>query len=42
MNQRGTALVATLAIVMVLLPLGALLVFQCRTDLMIQHNLARC
>ncbi|MFI5398846.1 MAG: pilus assembly PilX N-terminal domain-containing protein [Candidatus Binatia bacterium] len=38
MTQRGTALVVTLGIIMVLLPLGAYLVLQCRTDLMIQRN----
>lgn len=38
MTQRGTALVVTLSIIMVLLPLGAYLVLQCRTDLMIQRN----
>jgi hypothetical protein len=37
--QRGTALVAALAVVMVLLPVGAFVVLQCRTDLAIQHNL---
>ena len=38
-NQRGTALVAALSISMILLPLGALVALQCRTDLSIQHNL---
>lgn len=38
-NQRGTALVAALGIAMILLPLGALVALQCRTDLSIQHNL---
>jgi hypothetical protein len=38
-NQRGTALVAVLSLSMILLPLGALVVLQCRTDLSIQHNL---
>jgi hypothetical protein len=39
LDQRGTALVAALAIVMILLPVGAFVVLQCRTDLLIQHNL---
>jgi len=39
MNNRGTALVATLSIALVLLPLGAFVAMQCRTDLLIQHNL---
>ena len=38
-NQRGTALVAALSIAMILLPLGALVALQCRTDLTIQRNL---
>ncbi len=38
-NQRGTALVAALSISMILLPLGALVALQCRTDLAIQYNL---
>ena len=38
-NQHGTALVAALGIAMILLPLGALVTLQCRTDLSIQHNL---
>jgi hypothetical protein len=38
-NQRGTALVAALSIAMILLPLGALVALQCRTDLAIQRNL---
>ncbi len=38
MNERGTALIATLAVVMILLPLGAYVVLQCRTDLMIERN----
>jgi hypothetical protein len=37
-NQRGAALVAALSLAMILLPLGALVVFQCRTDLLIEHN----
>ncbi len=38
MNQRGTALIATLALIMILLPVGAYVVLQCRTDLMIERN----
>jgi hypothetical protein len=38
-NQRGTALVAALSIAMILLPLGALVALQSRTDLSIQRNL---
>lgn len=38
-NQRGTALVAALSIAMILLPLGALVALQSRTDLTIQRNL---
>ncbi|HVO24994.1 MAG TPA: hypothetical protein VMW56_15335 [Candidatus Margulisiibacteriota bacterium] len=38
-NQRGTALVAALSIAMILLPLGALVALQARTDLSIQLNL---
>jgi hypothetical protein len=38
-NQHGTALVAALGIAMILLPIGALVALQCRTDLGIQHNL---
>jgi hypothetical protein len=38
-NERGTALIAVLSIVMILLPLGAFVVFQCRTDFAIQRNL---
>ncbi len=38
MNNRGTALMATLIIIMILLPLGAYVVLQCRTDLMIERN----
>ncbi len=38
MNERGTALIATLAVIMILLPLGAYVVLQCRTDLMIERN----
>ncbi len=39
MNERGTALIATLSVALILLPLGAFVVLQCRTDLLIQHNL---
>ena len=39
MNQRGSALVAVLGLAMILLPLGAFVVMQCRTDLLIQRNL---
>lgn len=38
-NERGTALVATLSIAMILLPLGAFVVLQARTDIAIQYNL---
>jgi hypothetical protein len=38
MSNRGTALMATLIIIMILLPLGAYVVLQCRTDLMIERN----
>lgn len=38
-NQHGTALVAALGIAMILLPVGALVTLQCRTDISIQHNL---
>jgi hypothetical protein len=38
-TDRGAALIATLAIVMVLFPLGAFVVMQCRTDWLIHHNL---
>jgi hypothetical protein len=38
-NERGAALVAALSISMILLPLGVLVALQCRTDLIIQHNL---
>ncbi|MFQ5667198.1 MAG: hypothetical protein ACE5I7_12295 [Candidatus Binatia bacterium] len=40
-NQRGAALVAVLSIAMILLPLGAFVVFQCHTDFAIQRNLRR-
>ena len=39
MNERGSALIAALGIALLLLPLGAFVVMQCRTDLLIQHNL---
>ena len=39
MGQRGTALVAVLVLMMILLPLGAYVVVQCRSDLMIERNL---
>ncbi len=39
MNQRGAALVSTLGIAMILLPLGVFVAMQCRIDLMIQRNL---
>ena len=39
MNERGSALVAVLGLTMLLLPLGAFVVLQCRTDFMIQRNL---
>lgn len=39
MDERGTALAAALCIIIVLLPLGALVALQCRTDLAIRHNL---
>jgi hypothetical protein len=38
MTERGAALVATLIMIMILLPLGAYLALQCRTDLMIERN----
>jgi hypothetical protein len=38
MSERGTALMATLIIIMILLPLGVYVVLQCRTDLMIERN----
>ena len=38
-NQRGIALVAALAIAAVLLPVGAFVVMQCRTDFLIGHHL---
>lgn len=37
-DERGTALIATLSLTMILLPLGAFVVMQCCTDLMIEHN----
>ena len=39
LSPRGTALPAVLALIMILLPVGAFVVLQCRTDLLIQHNL---
>lgn len=36
--QRGAALIVTLGIILILLPLGAYVVFQCRTDLLIQRS----
>jgi hypothetical protein len=39
MNQRGTALVSTLGVAMILLPLGAFVVLQCRMDVFIQRNM---
>ncbi len=39
LNARGTALPAVLALIMILLPIGAFVVLQCRTDWLIQHNL---
>jgi hypothetical protein len=38
MGNRGTALIAALSIIMILLPLGAYVVLQCRTDLLIERN----
>src|SRR5262245_46040506 len=38
LREDGMALIATLAIGMILLPLGAFVLWQCRTDLAIQHN----
>lgn len=38
-NARGTALPAVLALIMMLLPIGAFVALQCRTDWLIQHNL---
>jgi hypothetical protein len=38
-NPSGAALIATLAIVMVLLPVGAFVVMQSRTDWLLHHNL---
>jgi hypothetical protein len=38
MSDRGTALMATLIIIMIVLPLGTYVALQCRTDLMIERN----
>jgi hypothetical protein len=38
MGNRGTALIAALIIVIILLPLGAYVALQCRTDLVIERN----
>jgi hypothetical protein len=38
MGQRGTALLTTLGLMLLLLPLGAYVLLQCRTDLMIERN----
>jgi hypothetical protein len=38
-DQHGTALMAVLIIMMILLPVGAFVVMQCRTDLLVHHNL---
>ena len=38
-SQRGTALIAVLAIAAVLIPLGTLVTMQCQTDFLITHNL---
>jgi hypothetical protein len=38
-NQRGAALVVTLGLAMLLLPLGAFAVLRCHTHVLIQHNL---
>jgi hypothetical protein len=38
MSDRGTALMATLVIIMIVLPLGAYVALQCRIDLMIERN----
>jgi hypothetical protein len=38
-SNRGTALVAALVIIMILLPLGVFVALQCRMDLAIQRNL---
>jgi len=39
MGERGTALLTTLGLLLLLLPLGAYVALQCRTDLLIQRNL---
>jgi hypothetical protein len=38
-TQRGTALVAVLIIMMIVLPIGGFVVLQCRTDFLVHHNL---
>ena len=38
MGERGTALLTTLGLMMLLLPLGAYVLMQCRSDLLIQRN----
>jgi hypothetical protein len=38
MGNRGTALIAALIIIMILLPLGAYVALQCRSDLLIERN----
>lgn len=38
MAQRGAALLAVLGLMLILLPLGAYVVLQCRTDLLIQRG----
>ncbi|MFN8627441.1 MAG: hypothetical protein U0587_15875 [Candidatus Binatia bacterium] len=38
MGERGTALLTTLGIMLLLLPLGAYVVMQCRSDLLVQRN----
>jgi len=38
-SQRGTALVAVLIIMMIVLPIGGFVVLQCRTDFLVHHNL---
>lgn len=38
MTERGAALIATLILMMILLPLGAYVVLQCRTDWLLERN----
>lgn len=38
MTQRGAALLAALILIMILLPLGAYVILQCRTDLLLERN----